>query len=371
MQDANYENAKRYSRIRHNLALFELGFTLLFLLIIQFSGLSIKFKSLAALLSSKEIIVIAIYAILLSLFFNIFTFWLDYFSGYRLEHKFGLSRQSLLSWLKDYFKKTLIAGLIYLIVIQVLYFFLRNLPHTWWLWVALFYLIFSLLIAKIFPIFIIPLFYKLEKLKEQGLKDDLLSLVEKVRVKVVDIYKIGLGAKTKKANAALAGIGASKRILLSDTLLSNYSHEEIKATLAHELAHHKYHHFWKLIFINLAITMLAFFLVHIFFNFILKDILTLPIYDISAFPILAFIFTCFNIISTPVQNAISRHFESQADAVAIKLTGKPLAFISLIEKLTKQNLSDPDPSKIVEMFFYDHPPASKRIEAARINPYTD
>ena len=365
MQNADLEKARRYSRTKHNLALFEIGFTLVFLLAIQFSGLSFKFKSFADYFSSKEIIIIAIYAIILSVSFNIFVFWLDFFSGYRLEHKFGLSRQNLPSWLKDYFKRILIGGLLYLVMLEVLYIFIRNFSYTWWLWASIFWLIFALLIAKIFPIFILPLFYKLEKLKDQNLKDKLLGLAEKARIKILDIYKIGLGAKTKKANAALAGIGKSKRILLSDTLLSNYSPEEIEATLAHELAHYKYHHFWKLILFSLIMTMLAFLSVYLSYNFALDNIINLPVYDISAFPVLAFIFTCFNLIVTPLQNAVSRYFESQADTEAIRSTGRPLAFISLIEKLTRQNLSDPDPSRIVEIFFYDHPPASRRIKAAK------
>ena len=365
MQNTDYKNAKRYSRIRHNLALFEIGFTLIFLLIIQFSGLSHRFASFASFFSSKQIIIIAIYAVCFSVVYNLFIFWLDYFGGFRLEHKFGLSRQGLPSWLKDYLKKILIGGLIYLVVIEVLYLLLRNFPDTWWIWAAVFYLFLSLFIAKVFPVFIIPLFYKLEKLKDENLKSCLFNLAKKARIKILDIYRLGLGAKTKKANAALTGIGASKRILLSDTLLSNYSSEEIEATLAHELAHYKYRHFWKLILVNLVTTVLAFLLTYIIFNLFIINILKVAIHNISAFPMLFFLYTSFTILITPLHNIISRYFESQADAEAIKLTEKPEAFISLIEKLTRQNLSDPTPSKIVEIFFYDHPPAAKRIRAAK------
>ena len=365
MQNADYKNAKRYSRIRHNLALFEIGFTLIFLLTIQFSGLSHRLASFAGFFSSRQIIIIAIYAICFSIFYNLFIFWLDYFGGFRLEHKFGLSRQGLPSWLKDYLKKILIGGLIYLVVIEVLYLLLRNFPDTWWIWAAVFYLFLSLFIAKVFPIFIIPLFYKLEKLEDEDLKGSLLGIAEKARIKILDIYRLGLGAKTKKANAALAGIGASKRILLSDTLLNNYTPEEIKAVLAHELAHYKHRHIWKLILVNLVTTVLAFLLTYIIFNLFITDILKAAIHNISAFPVLFFLYTSFTILITPLHNIISRYFESQADAEAIKLTEQPEAFISLIEKLTRQNLSDPSPSKIVEIFFYDHPPAIKRIRAAK------
>ena len=366
MQNGNHLIAKRYSKIKHNLALFELGLTLIFLLIAYISGVSFKIKLFADSLTSNQLIIIAIYIFIFSLFFNLLTFWLDYLQGYWLERRFNLSRQKFISWLKDHFKKLAIGGLFYLIIIEVLYFFLKNYPYTWWIWTSIFWLFFSLVIAKIFPVFIIPLFYKLEKLKDEGLKNKLLGLAKRAKIKVVDIYSIGLGAKTVKANAALTGLGKSKRILLSDTLLNNYSQEEIEATLAHELAHHKYHHIWKLIAISLFATIFSFLFVSILYNYILIDLIKFTLSDIVLFPLLAFIFMSLNIIFTPFQNAVSRYFESQADKEAISLTGRSSAFASLIEKLTKQNLSDPNPSKLVEIFFYDHPPAAKRIRAAKM-----
>jgi len=365
MQDTDYSVAKKYSSIKYNFAIFEMCFTFILLLIIQFSGLSHTFRSFAAFFSSKEIVIIAIYAIVLGGFTSIFTIWLDYFSGYKLEHKFELSCQNLSSWIKDYLKKAVMGGIFYIIIIQALYFFLRRFPSTWWVWTAFFYLFFSLFIARIFPVFIIPLFYKLEKLKDEGLKDKLLALAKKTGIRVLDIYRIGLSSKTKKANAALAGIGSSKRILLSDTLLDNYSSEEIEATLAHELAHYKYRHIWKLILINFITTVVTFLFIYILFSYILTSMLELTLSDIRAFPMLAFIFMFFNIAITPLLNAVSRRFELQADAEAIRLTKNPEAFISLMEKLSKQNLSDPDPSKAVEAFFYNHPPAPKRIKAVK------
>ncbi|MFH0732941.1 MAG: M48 family metallopeptidase [Candidatus Omnitrophota bacterium] len=363
MQDSN--NAKRYAKVRHNLAIFETAFTILFLLAIQFSGISLCLKTLALHLSSREFILIAVYLISLGIVFNALTFWMDFFGGFWLERRFGLLRQNLASWLKDHIKRLLIGGVFCFIVIEALYYLLRKFPFTWWLWGGFFWFVFSLLLAKIFPVLIVPLFYKLEKLQDENLKADLLCLADNARIKILEIYKIGLGAKTKKANAALTGFGSSKRILLSDTLLNNYSKEEIEAVLAHEMAHHKYRHIWKLILLNLASTVAAFLLIYIIHLYIIKYALGLDIHDISGFPVLAALFICFSFFTTPLLNAVSRHFESQADTEAIRLTANPQAFISLMEKLTQQNLSDPAPSRLVEIFFYDHPPASKRIKAAR------
>ncbi|MBN1405383.1 MAG: M48 family metallopeptidase [Candidatus Omnitrophica bacterium] len=360
----NIQNAKKYCRIKHNIALLEMFLTLALLLLIQASGLSSEFKRIALSVSRAPILLIAVYMTMFGIFLSVIFFWPDYYAGYILEHKFSLSKQNFISWLKDYFKRLLIGGVIYLLMLEVLYYFLKNFPGIWWLWVSVIWLFFSLFLAKIFPIFIIPLFYKLQPLEDESLKARLLGLAKKSRVKILDIYRIGLGEKTKKANAALTGMGSSKRILLSDTLLDNYTQDEIEATLAHELAHYKYRHVWKLIIFNLLLTVATFLFIHFGYNYIIFNAIKLNIYDIGAFPALAFLFTVFNIIFIPAYNALSRHFETQADKEAVNVTGKPDAFISLMKKLTEQNLSDPEPSKIAEMFFYDHPPAGKRIRTA-------
>ncbi len=365
MQNAGLKEAKRYAAFRHNLAIFEICFTLAFLAAIYLSGISLQFKLFAEAISSSRIVIVAVYAFLLALFYDLATFWLDYTSGFWLEHKFHLSRQNFLSWLKDYFKKMLIGGVFGLIIIEALYFMMRKFPGSWWIIASFFWILFSLLFAKIFPVFIIPLFYKLEQLKDEALKGKLINLAKSAGIKILDVYTIGLGQKTKKANAALTGVGASKRILLSDTLLSNYSQDEIEATLAHELAHYKHRHFWKLIALSLVSTILTFFIVSLVYDHVLANTVKTTIYDVKLFPVLFFIFTCLNVMFMPLENAASRYFETQADKEAIALTQKPAAFVSLMEKLSSQNLSDPSPSRLVEIFFYDHPPAGKRIKMAQ------
>ncbi len=365
MQSADLREAKRYAAFRHNLAIFEICFTLVFLAMVYFSGISLKFKLFAEAVNSSQVVIVAVYACLLAIFYDLLTFWLDYASGFWLEHKFNLSCQNFSSWLKDYFKKMLIGGVFGLIIIEALYFLMREFPRAWWALASFFWILFSLLFARIFPVFIIPLFYKLEQLKDESLRNKLINLAKSAGIKILDVYTIGLGQKTKKANAALAGVGSSKRILLSDTLLSNYSQDEIEVTLAHELAHYKYRHFWKLIALSLFNTILTFFIVFLVYNNALAGTAKVPVYDVVLFPILFFIFTCLNVIYTPLENAASRYLETQADKEAITLTQKPAAFISLMEKLSRQNLSDPAPSKLVEIFFYNHPPADKRIKIAK------
>ena len=365
MQDSLNNNAKKYSKIKHNIAIFEIFFTLLVLFAILATGLSRTIADFAISINPNHFISVAFYLVIFGIMFNAVNFPVDYFSGYILEHRFNLSRQNFQSWLKDYFKKLLISGVFYFIAIEALYIFLRNAADSWWLWTAGFYLFFSLVIARIFPVFIIPLFYKLTKLEDENLRQDILRLTKKANIKILDIYRIGLGEKTRKANAALTGVGSSKRVLFSDTLLDNYTSDEIQVTLAHELAHHKHKHFWKLIFFSFISTLFILYLASVIFRIVANDNMNMAISYIGAFPILAFILALFNVILMPVSAAISRYFEYQADREAVGLTKNKNAFVSLMQKLGSQNLSDPEPSKIVELFFYDHPPTLKRIKAVK------
>ncbi|NQT90764.1 MAG: M48 family metalloprotease, partial [Candidatus Omnitrophica bacterium] len=278
---------------------------------------------------------------------------------------FGLSRQSFSSWLKDYAKSLVLGSIISLVMILILYSFLRSFGSFWWVYVALVYFFFSIVLAKIFPVIIIPLFYKLDKIEEAPLKDQLMALARKTGVEVLDVYKIALGEKTKKANAALCGLGATKRILLSDTLIENYTADEIAGTLAHELAHYKRRHFWKLSLLNFFLTLVGCGILNLILSAAVFNGIIGHAYEIGAFPLIITVFILYNIITLPLSNHISCRFETEADMLALGMTGKPAAFCDLLNKLSRQNLSDPHPSAIIKLFFYDHPPAAERIKACR------
>lgn len=356
-----FSKARSYSKIKHNIAIADILLSLAFFILIQISGFSSFLARSVSNISANTYLTASIYIVVIGLFLNILGLPLNFLSSFKIEHRFGLSRQGLASWAKDYAKQIIISGLIYFIFILVIYHFLR-VSHFWWVYTALIYFAFSIVLAKIFPIVIIPLFYRLSEISGSPLKERLISLAERAGAKILSVYKVGLGEKTKKANAALCGLGSTKRILLSDTLIQDYTEDEIEATLAHELAHHQYRHFWKLTFFGFASTLLSFIIADAFLQRAVSAGLIMYMHDISYFPVLALIFITYNVAVTPLLNSISRMYEAEADRVALQLTERPAALASLMKKLTVQNLSDPQPSRIVKFFFYDHPPASERIK---------
>lgn len=361
--DEALSKAKAYSRAKYYLVIAETILYIGFFIILQLSGLSSYMAEAASHLARVSYLTFILYISILGLLLTIIDFPLEFLSSFKIEHRFGLSKQDFPSWFNDYIKRLIVSAFLFIIMVVILYYFLRISVSYWWLYVALAYFFLSVVLAKIFPVIIIPLFYKLNKIKDTPLKGRLISLTKKAGVKVLDVYKVGLGEKTKKANAALCGWGATKRILLSDTLLQKYTEDEIESTLAHELAHYKNRHFWKLNLYNFIFTLVGFGIINIFLQRAVRVGYIKQIYDIRVFPILAMLFISYSILITPLYNYISRRYESEADSQALSLMKNPAAFANLIRKLTLQNLSDPQPEPLIKFFFYDHPPAQERIRA--------
>jgi len=359
------DSAKQYQTQKIKIFFLELALTFAFLIFFQFSSLSRATASYVSQYTASQPLVILGYMIIFGIAHYLFLLPTKFYKGYVLEHGFKLSNQRLPGWIKDEIKSTMISSIVFIILIELFYAFVRLAQYTWWIWMAIIWLIFSIVFARIFPTLILPLFYKYRDIGNANLKKALVELAEKNGVKILDVFQIDFSAKTKKANAALVGLGKSKRIILGDTLLSGYTEDQIKVVLAHELGHYKYLHMWKLILFGTVSTLASFYLIFILSGYILK-LLAIPyIYDVSAFPMISLIFAVFGFIQMPLRNGYSRFLEREADGFAIEETANRDSFISCMEKLASQNLADRDPSRLVELLFYDHPPISKRVEFAR------
>ncbi|MDD5504104.1 MAG: M48 family metallopeptidase [Candidatus Omnitrophica bacterium] len=284
---------------------------------------------------------------------------------YTIERGYGLSRQAFLSWVVDCAKSALLSAALIMAMFTAVYFLLINFTLFWWLYAGIVFFLVNIFLARVFPMLIIPLFYKLTKVSDPGLKDKLSQLARKAGIKILDIYVIALGKKTSKANAAVCGMGTTKRILLSDTILEKYPADEIEMTLAHELAHYKLKHIWKLSLAGFLMTLTSLFLIDIMLNTLIRTGVIQYKYSLEAFPYMALFLTLFNFMAMPVENFITRIYEAQADKNAIALTNNPGALLKLMERLSSQNLSDPSPCRFEKIFFYSHPPAAERIAAAK------
>jgi STE24 endopeptidase len=193
----------------------------------------------------------------------------------------------------------------------------------------------------------------------------LMNLAKRAQAQIAGVFTMDLSSKGTTANAMLAGLGKTRSIIISDTLLQQYTSEEIEVILAHELGHHLHRDIPKLIAVQAAMVLLAFYLADLVLKASLIPLDFQGIADVAAFPLLFLSLGAFGLIVTPLINAYSRYIETSADEAALELTAEPQAFITAMTKLTDQNLAVADPSRWVEFLFYDHPPYTKRVGLAR------
>ncbi len=358
------ELSKRYSLQKHLVTISNLIVALVYLLLMGLFGSNI-IKNLISFVTVNEYLLIALYVFIFIIIIDVITIPLSFYGGFVLDHMYGLSNQKITGWIKDELKKFLISLPLVIFMVETMYIFLRNFPDTWWIFVTMTWIFFSVIMAKLAPVLIFPLFYKCIPLDNKEVKESLESLADGTGISIQGVYKINLSKNTKKANAALAGMGSTRRVLLGDTLLDSYSPSEIKSVFAHELGHHVYHHIWKMLALGTITGCLGFAFCHLVLSNIIAILGYQNIHDIAAFPAVCMALAVSGFMLLPIQNAISRRFERACDRYAIEKTNDPEAFITTMEKLAEQNLSDQTPNKLIEFLFYSHPAISKRIEMAK------
>jgi len=290
-------------------------------------------------------------------------FGFDYYA-FRLERNFQLSTQRIRSWLWDEAKGFLVGLALAGIVVELLYFMIRESPQHWWLITWAIFMALFILMAQLAPVVLLPIFYKFEPLDNEDLRRRLVLLSEHAGTRVRGIYRWKLSEKSKKANAALTGLGNTRRIILADTLLDNYAPEEIEAVLAHELGHHVHRHILKSVFVQAATTLLGFWAANWVLHYAVDHHLFEELSDFANLPLIAITATMLSLMLMPALNAYSRYNERQADRYAFESIASVEPFISSMNKLAQQNLAERTPSKWVEVLFHSHPAISKRVAAA-------
>jgi STE24 endopeptidase len=292
-------------------------------------------------------------------------FPINFYKDFYLEHQYNLSNQTFGKWIFENFKGFVVSVVIGIPILLVFYFVLNKFNQLWWLPFAIILFVISVVFARLIPILILPIFYKISPIEDEDLTESITRIAEDAGIRVENVFKFNMSKNTKKANAAFTGLGKSKRILLGDTLLDNYSKDEIETVVAHELGHYKRKHIVKNIVIGTIASFGTLFLMAYFYNISLDWFGFSRLQEIAALPILSVWAMLIGMIQTPITNIISRKFEYEADEYAISVTKKPSAFISTLNKLTEQNLADMNPHPFVEWFFYSHPSITKRVFAIK------
>jgi STE24 endopeptidase len=357
--------SRRYNRIKRRLGLadFVVGFGLLVVLLATgWTGTLRDFAERGA--SQNYPFAVFLYVLMLMLISKAVGTPLEYYE-FRIEHRYNLSNQKFRSWLWDQCKGFLLGLIMGTIVVEVLYALMRQTPQHWWIAAWLVFLGLMILLAQVAPVVLFPIFYKFEPLENEELKRRLIVLSERAGTRVRGVYKWHLSEKSKKANAALTGLGATRRIILADTLLDHYSDDEIEAVLAHELGHHVHRHILKSIFVQAGITLFGFWLADQVLRFAVeRRNMFETMSDFANLPLLILVSTVLSFLLMPALNAYSRFNERQADRYCFQSVATVQPFISSMNKLAEQNLSEKTPSRWVEWLLHSHPAITKRVSAA-------
>jgi STE24 endopeptidase len=357
--------AKEYAQISRRLFVLDLALGAAYVLLWLLAGLSPWLRDQVQRLTQATWLSVPLFALGFGLPYLLLTAPLIYYSGFVLPHRYGQSNQTLKAWLWDQFKGFLVAGVLGLIVLEIIYALLGAFPQTWWLWMALVMLIFTVLLSNLAPVLIFPLFYKYKPLDDEDLVQRLTQLAAKAGTRVKGVYVFDMSSKTVAANAALMGLGNTRRIVLGDTLVEKFTASEIETVLAHELGHHVHKDLPLGIIVQSLLTLAGFWLADGVMRWGITTFNYDGLTDPATLPLLIVAMSVFGLVTMPLSNAWSRWREVKADAYALEMTRKPHAFINAMTRLANQNLADAEPPAWVEFLLHSHPSINKRVARAK------
>ena len=369
--------ARDYARARRRISYISMGIGVAIILIVLGAHFDVWFRDVIQGAASWAPLLnwqprsgwfpwqIIVYCLLAFLLYEILTFPLTYHSGYTLPHRYGISVMRKAAWFRELGISLILNLALEAIFVSLLYALLAFQPQLWWLWMALIILFFSVLMANLAPILLYPIFYKFTPLPEGELTQRLLTLVTQANTKVRGVYSMRMSNKTTTTNAALMGLGNTRRIVLGDTMTDRFTIDEIEVVLAHELGHHVHRDIWKLITSQTILMLLGLFIGNLVLHWVVdQQHYYRALTDPATLPFFFVLIGIFGLIIMPLSNGITRVIEYQADEYALRSTGKFEEFKSAMRRLANQNLAEVEPAPIIEFLFYSHPSINKRIQHA-------
>jgi STE24 endopeptidase len=366
MTPAQLAEAQQYGRLSLWCDLADKALDVGFLTVAAFALAAPLDGWLTGFIPGATLRLVAIFVIVTALHMAV-SFPLSFYAGHVLEHRFGLSHLSFGGWLARYAKRSVLALGLGLVLFVLLYQLIWYVGDWWWLAAAAGFFAISVLLGQLMPVLILPLFYKIERLENPELSERMTRLADGTGLSIQGVYRMGLSAETAKANAMLAGMGRTRRVLMGDTLLDQFTPDEIEVIFAHEIGHHVFRHIRKMVVTGVIYSVLGFWVCsRVLLAWATAEYGPLDANQMppSTLPLLMFVLTVFSLVLEPLQNAISRRYERQCDNYALERTGLRAAYVSAFRKLAKLNKDDPHPHPLEVFLFHSHPPISERLAMA-------
>lgn len=367
----NEDKATRYHRLRRRTVILAAAWRVALLAGLLLTGLSHHLRDAALTLAGacpaalQLMVTVCAWVTAVVLAHDIGAMPLAFYGGHLLDRRYGLSRQPAAAWFRDYLGACGINLLFAVVAAEWIYASLARWPEGWWLAAWGGAVAAGVAVAWAAPILLLPLFFRVVPLEDEGLRQRLLALAAKIRVPAIGVYEWRVSDRTPRANAALTGIGGTRRILLSDTLIADYQPDEVEAILAHELAHHAHHDIWRTLLVNGLVAGAALLAADAALRIVIAPAGLRGIADVAGMPALALAAIAVAWIASPLVNAVSRSLERRADRHALEATNNVDAFITAMRRLGTRNLAEDAPTLLARLFFHTHPPIGDRIASAR------
>ena len=368
MSPERYRKLVSYSRLNNIWRFISFFVSVGVLSLILFTGFSARLRNWAAV-ARKSFLRLWLYFALFSVAAYVLSFPFDIYRNFMVEHAYGFSNQTFWQWWADDLKGLAVTVVIGVVPVALLYWVIRRF-RRWWAVFAIGAVPFLILLMVIAPVFIAPLFNKFEPLKDPHLREEILDLARKAGIEDSDVFQVDASRQSNKLNAYVTGLFGTKRIVLYDTLIENFTTGEILFVMGHEIGHYVMHHVWwgvlfAAVFIALGLWLVNR-LIHVVIARFHRRFGFDHLADIASLPLIMLFLTVFGFLFNPVANGVSRYFEHRADIYGMEISGVDgETAATAFDKLSVFNLADPDPNPIIEFWFYDHPALKKRMAFVR------
>jgi STE24 endopeptidase len=362
------EKALRYYRSGIALWLLEIAWGIAIPLVFLFTGFSAGIRNVARRIGRKWFFTVALYLVLFSILSFLIDLPLSYYEEFVREHAYGLSNQTFSKWMGDSLK-SLGVGLVMSVVFGwIPFLFLKKSPRRWWLYTGLMAIPFLCLVLLIAPIWIAPLFNKFGPMQNKDLETKILALAQRSGIEGGRVFEVNKSVDTNAVNAYVTGIGATKRIVLWDTIIAKLTPSELLTVMGHEMGHYALGHVPKTIAFASLVILLTLYLAHLSADGMIRRWRERfgfeQLSDVAALPLLILLTNVFSLIVNPALLGYSRHNEHEADRFALEITKDNHAMATAFVKLQAENLGVPRPNPILVFFRASHPTLGDRIDFA-------
>jgi len=362
------ELAVRYHRTGN--ALWILNTALAFALpaVFLWSGWSARLRNVARRIGRGWLGTLLVYVALLIVLATLVTLPLDFYQQYVREHAYGLSNQTLGKWAADAVTSLGLGFVVGPLLAVVPYALLRRSPRRWWLWAGIAALPFLIATFIVVPVWVSPLYNDFGPLSDKALEARILDQASRAGIEGSRVFEVDKGVDTRTVNAYVAGFGATKRIVLYDTLLDKLTPDEILFVLGHEMGHYALRHVLILLALNWLLVLFSLWFVHGSagpllgrfsprFGFDRLD-------DPASLPLLLLLTSAVSFVLQPVGLAYSRYQEREGDRFGLEITRDNRAAATAFVKLQQENLDVPRPAPLYQIWRAGHPSLAERIEFA-------